>query len=358
MFVVRKKLSPDEISPSTLRYNPDCDCIQQTPDNGTTWVDVPAADPRTAPGFALPTPGAGSMPCDASARIVGAWEDTLTLLYSTINAAAFASGVLAILLTLAGGVGILLDLIFGVLEVLISIGVADIQAAFTPEQWHTIQCIIDCHIEPDGSVTADDAAAILSDIAASQPTIVYNVLVELINLFGNVLMNNAGVERSETGDCSDCDCAWCYTFDFTADDGGFSAPFGLGEYTPGVGWTNTYGFFTNGYNGVLIQRVVDMTLTALEIEFTYIQGTPPIENLVVIANSGFASPNLIVVPYTDPPPTSPLSWTDTATALSGIAIDVLDGETPGANVDPGGSAAITRLTLHGTGTNPFGTDNC
>jgi len=241
MLVVRKKLTQNEISAAALRYNTSCDCVQQSPDNGATWIDVPQADPRHAAGYRLPASTSPDAQCDAAARIVGAWRDTLTTLYASVNAATFATQVLGILLTLAGGVGVLLDLIFQVLSALVTIGVADIEAAFTEEQWHSIQCIIDCHIGADGQVSAGEAAAILADIASTQPAIVYNVLVELEQLFGEVLMSNAGVERSETGDCADCACAWCADIDLTASDFDMSTEdtaFGAGAfYVAGVGWT-------------------------------------------------------------------------------------------------------------------------
>lgn len=209
MEIVRLLLAAATVSPTNLRYDATCNCIQQTTDGGTTWVDQPGADVRHADAWRLPPSSSPDARCDAAARIAAAWQADLEVLYQTVNVSTFATTILQGLLLLAGGAGVLIDLIILVLEGLITIGVSNIQASFTSEVWDGIECIIYCHIGDDGQVSADQAAAIMNDVAAQYPGTVYNTLVQLQNLYGEVLMSNAGVERTETGDCDSCVCLTC-----------------------------------------------------------------------------------------------------------------------------------------------------
>lgn len=209
MFVIRKNLSASEILPPNRRFNTTTNTIQYSPD-GTTWVDDPASDPRHSDIFRLPALTGEDAQCNAAARITAAFKETLDLFISSVNLAQFVTLVLNIVLLLLGPVGVLIDLIFAVGAALILIGVSNIVDSFTPEVWARITEIIYCHIGEDGQVSIEQRDAIMAEIAAEFPGTIYNTLVNLVNLFGEVLMSNAGVERSETGDCDEYACSWRY----------------------------------------------------------------------------------------------------------------------------------------------------
>ena len=48
MEIVRKYLTPDEVSPANIRTNPTTGEVEISPDGGTTWNDAPQLDPRHA----------------------------------------------------------------------------------------------------------------------------------------------------------------------------------------------------------------------------------------------------------------------------------------------------------------------
>lgn len=242
MFIIRKKLTATEITPADRRYNTTSNTFEYSPDGGTTWVDDPGSDPRHNDIFRVPAADGPDAQCDAAARIRAAFEATLEILFSSVNLAQFATSVLTLVLLFLGPVGRLLDVLLTVGAGLISIGIENIHDAFTEEVWDRIEEIIYCGIGADGQVTLEQRDAIMADIAAEFPGTIYNTLVNLVNLFGEVLMSNAGVEREETGDCDLYECGCTHRYDFTISDQGFADENCYGSiyqpwfYDPGIGW--------------------------------------------------------------------------------------------------------------------------
>lgn len=230
MKLVRKELSPAEVANPALRYDEGCDCIQQTPDGGTTWVESPGLDVRHSEGARMPPLSGEDARCDAAARQAALWHETYDRFIDSTDAAQFASIVLQIALTLVGtGLGVvagaLLALFILVADALIAIGKSTMEAAFDDSVWDGVLCIIYCSIGEDGSVSAEQLADIYDGINAQYPGTVYNTLILIGQLFGEVLLSNASVERDETGDCTDCECAWCYHFDDTTGWGDWVSTF-------------------------------------------------------------------------------------------------------------------------------------
>lgn len=274
MKIVRKLLTPDEISPANTRYNPDTDTVQITPDGGTTWADAPDLDPRHADSSRRPPLSGGDAQCDAAARMVAQLQVTVTGYVAATSLVAGISTILAIILILMGGIGgilyILVPLFFEALDV---IGADAIIDAFTSDVWDGILCIIYNHIDADGQMSAAQLADIMTDINVQYPGTVYNVLYQLRGLYGEVQLSNAGVTRTETGDCSAC-AEWCLTHDFAIDDGGFDIVFG-GVYDPGFGWRPTDITSGNDYRDLEIAVNLGVTahVTKLEMLFDYTKGT-------------------------------------------------------------------------------------
>lgn len=216
MEIVRKYLTPDEITPPNIRIASPSETVEITPDGGATWFDVPDIDPRHSDALRLP-PLAGDVRCDVAARMVAQWKDTLDGFVLTTDAANAVQFLLTLIVALTGAVGVLVWVVWSIVESLILIGRENIVSAFTPEVWDGILCIIDCNIGENGQMSAEQNAEIMSQIAAEYPGTVYNTLVQLNYWYGEVLLSNAGVERSETGDCSECACEpWCYFWDAAA----------------------------------------------------------------------------------------------------------------------------------------------
>lgn len=235
--VVKKYLSQTNLHPASVRWSEACDCVQQTPDGGATWTDNPAADPRHADGFRQPIPGTTTQ-CDAAARMVNWLHDWVDGAISTVGFVQTANAILAIITVLTGGAGVLIELVWVVVEALLAIGQTVIDEAMTETVYADLLCIFFENISADGSMTAAQATTI-QDLTGSQIGGVASVVVGLaFQLVGEVGFSNAAAQRSDMGDCADC--GWCLYIDFRASDGdfvgGWNEPSYTGTWVDGVGW--------------------------------------------------------------------------------------------------------------------------
>jgi len=101
------------------------------------------------------------------------------------------------------------------------------------------KCILidEANVAPDGVVTFEfeDVRTLVNAKMFESP--VWIAISYFLNTFGEDALNRAGATTAvEDADCSDCSPGWCYEWDFTLTDGGWSAYSGLGEWEPGVGW--------------------------------------------------------------------------------------------------------------------------
>jgi len=206
MEIVRKQLSSNEIQPVGTRWNGATDTVQQTPDDGTTWNDAPQLDPRRDPAYQLPPRGGSDPKCDAAANMLAKLKTMVLIFESEIAVFQAATALLAIILVFLPGVGIVVDALLAIADLLVTLGASAISTAFTDEQWDLILCILDCEISDDGTVNENQFNAIISDIFNQCDTVVYDVMYTLLPGLGWVGLTNAGATGEETGDCSACDC--------------------------------------------------------------------------------------------------------------------------------------------------------
>lgn len=204
MKVIRKELSPDEVTPPGTRYNSECDCIQQTPDGGTTWVDAPGLDPRSAPGFQVPPNPSGNPQCDAAARMTAAIRGLVNAYLNQAAALSAVNAILGVILVLLPGYGILIDLILAVVEAFAAIGQAAIAAAMTDEVYDQLLCILAASVNEDGSITQDEIDDAFTQVESQIGGIAATVIGEFFNILGANGLSNAAAERDETGDCAAC----------------------------------------------------------------------------------------------------------------------------------------------------------
>lgn len=242
--VVRKELSPSEVYPTNLRYNSDCDCTQQTYDGGETWVDQPAADPRHNTAYQFPPIVSDDPRCQAAANMSLFFENligtALGVLAAGLDILGVATAIMPVFIEL-GPFAILFDIGLGLGSGLISLGVTVINSEFTPEVYDLLTCIFYCAIEDDGSVTAADLADIISKIADDLNPDVELIMGLCFLLMGEVGLSNAGTTGEAPADCDECGCEWCYEWDFTVSDGGFTpvviSGLDFANYSSGIGWT-------------------------------------------------------------------------------------------------------------------------
>lgn len=155
----------------------------------------------------------------------------------------------------------------------------------------------------------------------------------------------------ETGDCTGCETEWCYVFDFTTSDGGWSPnPPGLsgaGLWVNGQGWSAPYsGQGQDGvYLGLEFPQAGNINYVKITLSTT-LTGTNPEAQVANLVQSDI--------------------WqviTDDRTIYEFNINEV--GETDMMfYIDPysGGGQAwggyVVSIELRGSGDNPFGSDNC
>jgi len=350
--LIRKKLTADEFSTPFLRYNPDCDCVQFTPDGGETWIDQPANDPRTSDTYRLPPGDDRCRAAEGMTAVIRAAVDARLATDGDIQLAGEILGIVAFI----PGFNVLWALIIALAAFAVTIAKDILEAAFSEPTYDQIRCIFFCNIGDDGQMSQaqfDDAYAALIDLDAIPRTWCQNVMTTL----GPVGMSDAGVALEAAADCDECPCGWCYTFDFVASESGWSLyPSAGGTYSSGWQCTVVYvgGNPSRPRNQVYIQiDFTSTTIRSIKTEYAVSYG----DTVTDFARFGiWANDFGDELQITSEPVTSPQYWFGTQ-----IADNLIVTLGAGASDSGGtslGDGTITRITLRGDGTNPFGDDNC
>lgn len=264
--VVRKELDPSEVSPTNIRYDAGTDSVQTTYDDGATWVDTPAQDPRSSPIFLYPPVGGDDPRCQAAANMVRFTENTIDETLGAIAAGLDAIGIATTILPLfveLGPFAILFDLVLGLASGLASAGATAISTAFTSDVYDELTCIIYCRLATDGSVDADQLANIESDISDQIGGLVSVIVDAMFFLTGSVGLSNMGTVGEAPADCDACtSCAWCYNSHAGAR---------LDEWIPenfgGLVATYSAGAWHSASNGVTAGIWISWTVSS-PVEFT------------------------------------------------------------------------------------------
>lgn len=159
---------------------------------------------------------------------------------------------------------------------------------------------------------------------------------------------------------------WCYEFDFTASNGSWTTRSVFsgtpGSYSGGTGWT--HGDFRSSaassfYRGVEIERTFSSaTITSIEMEFNLTKGsyTATSDYGVVRIHSPVGTTRAQILR------TAAVSGSGQTLTFTGLitqtSITLFLHSSVQASASYSGSATITKVTIRGTGVNPFGADNC
>lgn len=210
-----------------------------------------------------------------------------------------------------------------------------------------MRCILIARATNTAGVVTFDYAAVKSDVEAKISGInIWAALDLYLQVIGESGLNRAGATTAITYyDCEDC-AEWCYHFDFTVDDGGFSVYVSgantYGSWVSGVGWRSSY-FPSPAYNNVqdvIIGRsFTETNLHSIVWDVTYLNNSAPQAYL-----------------YSDFPPTEFVGATRTWTGnedWTGIALNANEELCTSTQY-----VIITGLTIRGTGDCPFGDPNC
>jgi len=216
-------------------------------------------------------------------------------------------------------------------------------------------CLLrNCATNVDGVVTFDWDCF---QGALARQTNVFDLTFEQLRLFGQIeymlsviggvdALNAAGATTAITD--ADCECGWCHTWDFNEVDGDWQERF-VGacdwgaQWLEGQGWVNVETISLN----IEFQIADDTTITRMEFHTD-------------TSYSGVA-----VAAYENADFTGTVYFRVNATDSGNISVDVPAGaylavivQNTGGTCEDHPSLNIDSLTIHGTGTSPFGLDNC
>lgn len=290
MSIIRSRLSASDVSgnPTRIRFNDETGTIQTSPDGGTTWVDNPEADPRYGMAFLKPPPGTATAQCDTAANRVKWVRDFINNCISALGVASEMFQIANIALTayelLFAEAGLIVDLIFGVAELITEAGGDALNAAFSTTVYDALLCLFFCDANSDGSYDEARFDALVADIDSSADinATARAILDLILGAQGWNGVNNAGMVGGQTGDCGTCDCGWCLQTNFADDDGGYAPldPSLGGVYSPGTGWVSTSG---SGIAAGIYIHQSSIPGVYTHIEFTY-DATGTFENWHIIGS--------------------------------------------------------------------------
>lgn len=348
MKIVRKLLTDAEFSPANKRYILETDMVQTSPDGGTTWYDDPESDPRHNPFNRLPPREGETAQCDAAEAMMQHFK-------AQVDAFLTSAGILGLvnvwvaLLFFIPGVNIIVALFFSIAEALFVTGTVVVEAAMTEEVYDQIKCILFCHIDEDGQMSAVQLEAVNNDVTVEIGGVAAEVFTLVTSAWGEVGFSNAGASGEYSGDCDDCTCEWCYTWDFLiesyAGDGFQTAPGfdGYGEWVADNGWVGQP-------NPGLV-----LSLPFADTEITKVEWFGK-----TVGGSGFVA----AVYYRLDGSTLHTDFATVATGTGGEytchndRVETVDELWFNPSAGSSSTQYIFTITLHGTGTNPFGADNC
>ena len=202
MPIVRRQLKPSDVYPEDIRYNSDTDTVQSLIND--EWVDNPAADPRTQTTF--PPRLTSDPPCDAAQSVVDAIKAQIDAILTAIDNAQTAFTIAGLILGL---------FTFGVFEIFIAIalaiagamldaGTSALSAALTDPVYHTLVCILRCHMNSSGRIIPGELGAVEADVSDQIGGLAATILNSMLSLAGEGGINNLASLGTSTGDCSDC----------------------------------------------------------------------------------------------------------------------------------------------------------
>lgn len=203
MPIIRRKLDPNTVYPTTLRYNPDTDTVQSLVND--EWVDNPAADPRKQTTF---PPRITSDPaCDAAQSVVDALQTNLSGVISAIEGASTLFTIAGLILGLFtfGTFDIFISLALTIGGGMVDAGAPALEDALGPSAFETLKCILNCHMNNSGRVKPGEFSQILSDVTDQIGGLGAVVLNGMLSLAGEGGINNLAALGTSTGDCDSCD---------------------------------------------------------------------------------------------------------------------------------------------------------
>jgi len=322
--------------------------LQQSTDDGATWTDVPQKDPRNNSTIFPPISGSDGddKKCVAATGMVELIReqvgDNLTDDMSRFTLGELVSTWIETMLQTSNPFDALMRVISNQIFALI---ISAVRAALTDDAYAGLLCAFYCNMSDDGSFTESQWLATRTSITDRVSGIAGVFFEHLVYLLGQRgLTNLARSAGAAEGDCSDCHCddTWCKEFDFT---------------------TASHDEFWSSYN-TAINPAVYNTAWVADTGWQTANGSPNYSIIKVAIDTS----KLTRVTFTLDPSTDSTAYMGILTAPDGgelvnYAVNdrFFDGSEPDGSylgIGQRDRAVLTYVRLEGTGTNPFGTDNC
>lgn len=215
-----------------------------------------------------------------------------------------------------------------------------------------LTCAIYSCIGPQGYVKPVNFDCITSNIGliSYAHSDVITAIKAYLNALGAVgLAQLSQVAGLVTGaDCSACAPGWCYEFDFTVSDGGFTSSISGNVWVPGLGWQSHN-------TGTVQQGAISLTFPAAgtftNVDVTW-QGPPRgSQTMAFELLDGATNVWNPFLPNEDHPVPITVGFSDSPVTADNIVI-VMNSQSTTPPV------YLTALLFEGQGTNPFGANNC
>jgi hypothetical protein len=330
--------------------------LQYSTDGGVTWQTYEpgnaGTDSNPPPPYPTGTVPPGQSALCLSATNVLAWfQDLIARIGSALAGTAtyfiiltIVIAAVSLLLTGFTDAAVAAALVLAVLQITST----DWNAAFTSTVWADLLCILYCNSASDGSYSQGEFDTIRGQVEAKTGT-AWDIIGLILDIIGkDGLTWAAGIRTTESADCSSCDCVFCFKWDFTESDGGFVKSSSYGVYTPSTGWQTTLREDNAAMLGTFERSIPSTYVNELEIQVLTTATDPyPNQFLQALAGATVVTQLNIDVPNN----TGVITKVLTVNAV----IDKIR-----FNLDVSATPVQTGLyvIIRGTGSNPFGSDNC
>ena len=352
--------------------------LQFSTDGGTTWTTVTDWDANLHGCIIgnlppVPPPNPGANPHDQNACNLAGYL-AVAVLQATIAIAQGFANVLSEVGNFVASITSQLAAAYPEAQLVIDAAhffwdeyVAGVRSHFTDAStdtllWSDVTCAIFDNIVTVGYVDGTNLAAVRSAICAISYThadviTALCAFVDHLPLAAWQLMQVAGA--LDDVDCSNCTGTWCYYWDFTLTNGGWTVGFsgGFGNYVSGVGWEGVVVPGDPTHTGITMGFDMGLghTITEFQINISSNQGgtsgQPHQGELVTALGTG----SLITAYPTTFPANAPGYTWESATATGSGQFFEVGYVTASAG---SGFVIIAGIQLRGTGPNPFGMNNC
>lgn len=337
--------------------------LEISTDNGTTYTPIEGGTPAPQP-----TPPEGqSQKCIAAQNgvnvMVALYQQTVTYFNDGVNVIIVVTGVIsliAIMLLLPEDFPFALTAfteLWGFMTTIVAF-------EFSSDDQKTFLCDLLCAMTIDGAGVASVNFTQVVDAVDGRWGLTeinqWTLISYLLQIIGSQGLNaSLAVQSATTADCTDCPCNWCYDFDFTASEQGFTlvnvgSGNTRGHYVSGQGWAGEPNLPCNVHwnNAVFIERDFGTTshITQLRIYYTATAGT---DNKIDLTINGSAQPE----GEYEPTDTYEDFWTGNS-SMGHISVQMYPSTNIVCAETPPGSIVMTHLRVWGEGDNPFGEDNC